>query len=287
MENQTETTSIGGSNQKMRITASGIQLFNRKNGFNILLDEVEVAPAFWAQAPRQVSIALTNICDLSCAFCYAPKNRASLNAATVIAWIRELDANGCLGIGFGGSEPTLYRKFPALCKWVTEQTQLAVTFTTHAHRIDERLAAQLEGYVHFIRVSMDGVAATYENLRNRPFGTLQKHLRIVRQLAPFGINFIVNSRTFPELDCAIQLAAEFGAREFLLLPEQPVRAGGGIDEATLQALGDWIPAYAGPLQLAIQALAKYQILSTKYCSQKHKNRRKAVYGFDIWLIVIY
>jgi MoaA/NifB/PqqE/SkfB family radical SAM enzyme len=52
-----------------------------------------------------------NKCDLACSYCYAPKNRAALNVANVISWLDELDANGCLGIGLGGGESTLYRHF--------------------------------------------------------------------------------------------------------------------------------------------------------------------------------
>jgi MoaA/NifB/PqqE/SkfB family radical SAM enzyme len=126
-----------------------------------------------------------------------------------------------------------------------------VTFTTHAHKIDERIVADLQGNVHFIRVSMDGVGATYEMLRGRPFSSLRRRLNLVRELAPFGINFVVNALTMPELDAATTLAAEVGASEFLLLPEQPVHGRGGIDDRTLQELHNWVNSYQGTMPLGI------------------------------------
>ena len=42
---------------------------------------------------------------------------------------------------------------------------------------------------------MDGVGATYEKLRGRPFAQLRRRFAIISDLAPFGINYFGNSRT--------------------------------------------------------------------------------------------
>lgn len=236
---------------KVRIGPSGVHIFNRTTGWNVLLDEAPVPPALWAPAPRQVSVALTNACDLACPYCYAPKVPARLDAERVASWLNELDVNGCLGIGFGGGEPTLHRHFAELCQHAAQKTGLAVTFTTHSHHLDDALMAALSGSVHFVRVSMDGIGATYEALRGRPFESLRRRLDMLHQLAPFGINFVVNARTLPDLDAATVLAGEVGAAEFLLLPEQPVRGRGGIDDHTIQELHRWVASYRGTVPLTI------------------------------------
>lgn len=236
---------------KMRAGPSGIHLFNRVTGLNILLDEIRVPSSWWATAPRQIAVALTNACDLACPYCYASKKRAALDVERVTDWLAELDAHGCLGVGFGGGEPTLYRRLPELCRYAANETELAVTFTTHAHHLTPTLVAALAGNVHFVRVSMDGVGPTYETLRGRPFVALLHRLEAIKRLAPFGLNFVVNARTLPDLDSAIRLAAEVGAAEFLLLPEQPVRGHSGIDDRTRQALHQWVSRYRGPVPLAV------------------------------------
>lgn len=236
---------------KIRVSPSGVHVFDRTTGLNILLDEVQPLPDLWSAAPRHVSIALTNACDLSCPYCYAPKFPARLPVEHVVRWLDELDTNGCLGIGFGGGEPTLHQGLVELCRYTTMRTGLAVTLTTHAHWLDDRLLNALKGNVHFMRVSMDGVGTTYESLRGRSFAALRLRLEALRAIVPFGINYVVNARTLPDLDVAIIVAAQVGAAEFLLLPEQPVHGSGGVDHRTIQSFHRWVSAYRGPVPLAV------------------------------------
>lgn len=236
---------------KFRRTAAGLHLFDRRTGINVLVEESDAEPGRWAVAPRQISVALTNACDLRCSYCYAPKMSSRLGGHQLLSWLVDLDRTGCLGVGFGGGEPTLLRELPALCRRVASETKLAVTFTSHGHHLDADLCAQLEGAVHFVRISMDGVGATYERLRKRSFPALLERLADVAKIAPFGINYVVNSETIADLDSAARIAAEAGARELLLLPEQPTIGRPGIDAATSTILREWVIAYRGPLVLSV------------------------------------
>lgn len=236
---------------KIRLGPSGIHLFNRISGWNLLLDECVPPEATWASTPRHVSIALTNVCDLACSFCFAPKSRAKLSFDRVTAWLDELDRNGTIGVGFGGGEPTLHPQFVELCAYASCNTGLAVTFTTHGHHVTDELLTSLKGNVHFIRVSMDGIQSTYERLRGRPFDSLLHRLSSIREVAAFGINYVVNSDTLPDIDAAATLAEEYGASEFLLLPEQAVNGRVGVSEKARQALREWVRRYSGTLRLAV------------------------------------
>jgi len=51
---------------KARAGPDGVHIFNRMTGANILIDEISVPIAGWSSAPRQISVALTNACDLKC-----------------------------------------------------------------------------------------------------------------------------------------------------------------------------------------------------------------------------
>ena len=236
---------------KLRCGPAGLHLFNRSSGLNVLMDEISVPAALHSSAPRQVSIALTNRCDLACPHCYAPKSRDELRFDTVMRWLGELDANGTLGIGFGGGEPTLYPEFVRICQYATHETQLSVSFTTHGHHIDRKLAEQLRGSVNFIRVSMDGVGETYESIRRRSFSNLLLCLENVRYISHFGINVVVNERTIPELDDVAGAAADAGACELLLLPQMAMRRVESISLNSLLGLRRWVDAYQGCLKLCI------------------------------------
>ena len=253
----------GSQGWKLRHGAGGAHLFHRMSGLNILLDELKVPQSAWSLAPRQISIALTNACDLSCGHCYAPKTRASLHIEDLTTWLVELDRNGSLGVGFGGGEPMLFPHFADVCRFATLNTQLAITFTTHGHHVDEHLARDLAGNVHFIRVSMDGVGPTYERVRGRSFSDFLDRLRTIRGISKFGINFVVTAQTFPDLDAAVAIAADGGASEFLLLPERPTSTSLGIDQSTAAALRSWVLGYRGPLPLLISEAAAEGI---SYCT---------------------
>lgn len=236
---------------KLRGGAAGLHLFNRTTGLNVLIDETPLPASLHSRAPRQVSIALTNRCDLACPHCYAPKSRDELPFNVVTRWLAEVDSHGALGVGFGGGEPTLYPEFERLCQHVARETRLSVSFTTHGHHIDDVLAEGLRGSVNFVRVSMDGVGATYESIRRRSFSALVARLKHVRSISRFGLNIVINERTLPDLDEAAIIAADAGACELLLLPQVPVRGVPAIPPDTLQGLRRWVDSYRGPLKLCI------------------------------------
>lgn len=236
---------------KLRGGPAGLHVFNRTTGVNILVDEIPVPARLHSRAPRQVSIALTNRCDLACAHCYAPKSRDTLQFDEVGSWLVELDSNGAIGVGFGGGEPTIYPEFERLCQHAARETRLSVSFTTHGHHINDALAQGLRGSVHFVRVSMDGVGTTYESIRRRSFRELLARLEHVRFISSFGVNVVVNERTLSELDDVAVIAADAGACELLLLPQMPVRRAPAIDPCTLQGLRRWVESYKGSLRLCI------------------------------------
>lgn len=242
---------------KVRCDAAGVHFFDRRSGLNVLLNEVQIPRERWALAPRHIAVALTNACDLHCPFCYAPKHRASLVPERVLGWLKEADAAGCLGVGFGGGEPTVAPGFTNLCRHVAADTSLAVSLTTHGHRIDEEVVDALAGSVHFVRVSVDGVGDTYERLRGRPYSQLVQRLRLVADLAPFGLNVVVNDDTVGDLDAVADLALDVGAAEILLLPEQPTAAGEGpgISDEADAAFRAWVSGYRRNVRISVSEQA--------------------------------
>jgi len=236
---------------KLRCGPAGLHLFCRTTGLNVLIDEIPIPASLHSRAPRQVSIALTNRCDLACAHCYAPKSRDELPFDVVTRWLAELDSHGALGVGFGGGEPTLYPRFVELCQHAARETWLSVTFTTHGHHIDEQMADELRGAVHFIRVSMNGVGHTYEAIRRRSFDDLLARMKVVRTIAPFGVNVVINECTLVDLDEAASIAADTGACELLLLPQMATRRCSRVADDTMAGLRRWVDAYRGNLKLCI------------------------------------
>ena len=83
---------------KLRKELRGLHFYDRITGLHILADEVRIPDAECDEGPEVISIAVTNICDLSCAFCYAPKSRHTLSVREITQWCRELDQLGTLEV---------------------------------------------------------------------------------------------------------------------------------------------------------------------------------------------
>ena len=169
---------------QMRAGPAGVHLFHRATGTNVLIDEVKVPPSMWSATPRTVSVALTNTCDLRCPYCYAPKVPARLDTDLLVSWIDELNSNGCLSVGFGGGEPTLCRDLPfVMCVYHAQHRHGRNRYDARTSPGIDSLVSALKGNVHFVRISMDGVAATYEALRGRSFSHLIESIRTAARLA--------------------------------------------------------------------------------------------------------
>jgi hypothetical protein len=238
---------------KLRKDYLGIYGFDRRTGLNVLMDEVRISEHEWDQGPRHLSIALTNACELSCSFCYAPKTAHALRFDEVTGWCHDADRAGTLAIGFGGGEPTLHPRFAELCSTVHSQTSLGVTMTTHGHRFTTELSAKLTGAVDFIRVSMDGVGEDYEKSRGRSFTAFTERLRIIAGTAAFGINVIVSEELLPRLTPILDFAANQGARQLLLLPKCSLDGRICLSSAALAQLADWMKEHMAQFPLAVSA----------------------------------
>ncbi len=240
---------------KLRKTASGVHIFNRTTGMNCLLDEIIPPKDSWSLAPRHISIALTNLCNLSCEHCYAPKHNAYLDLASIVRWACELDGLGAIGIGFGGGEPTLHPDFIEICKQVHDSTALAVSFTSHGHQLSETMVSQLSPYVHFVRLSMDGCGNTYERIRGRSFQVFQDQLGMISSKIRFGVNFVVNDETVGDLN-KINFLHDLGCEELLILPQHATDKVPSISAKTHKQMTSWVAQYSGSMRLSVAAYAQ-------------------------------
>lgn len=225
---------------KLRKDHLGLYGFDRQSGLNLLVDEVVYPTHEWDKGPRHLSIALTNACELSCSFCYAPKSPHALRFEDVVGWCREADGAGSLAVGFGGGEPTLFPRFAELCSTVHSQTSLGVTMTTHGHRFTAELSKKLTGAVDFIRVSMDGLGEDYEKTRGASFVTFGEKLHIIAETAPFGINVVISEELLPHLSAILDFVASRGARQLLLLPKCSADGVITLSPSALNQLAAWM-----------------------------------------------
>ena len=204
---------------KLRIEQRGLHYYDRVSGYHVLLDEVKPPAETLSKAPSLVSIALTNICDLACSFCYAPKTKDYLPIERVTDWCAQLDELGTFEIAFGGGEPTLYPQLRELCQQVWRNTQLGISITTHGQHLDADLCRTLSGNISTVRVSVDSIEDTYSAIRGRSFSTVKKNIVTALNFFPVAVNTVVNAVTLPRLPELAAVLENLGVRDWLLLPE--------------------------------------------------------------------
>jgi MoaA/NifB/PqqE/SkfB family radical SAM enzyme len=237
---------------KLRIEERGVHCYDRETGVHVLLDEYPLQPEQWHEGPATVSIALTNICDLACSFCYAPKSRETLSAVEVLRWCKELADMGTFEIAFGGGEPTLYRGLPELCQKIWAETDLGISITTHGRHLTEEFITAVRGSVSLIRVSIDAPEPEYSEIRGYPLRFVLDNLKWLNGRIPFGINTVINSMTLMHLDDMALLVRNLGAFDWLLLPE--VSSGTcTLSASEWEMLDDWVARRPTDLSLRISA----------------------------------
>ncbi len=183
------------------------------------MDEVRLPDDQITRSPRTVSIALTNICDLKCHFCYAPKNKQTLSYDHVTNLCKQLDDIGVLEVTFGGGEPTLFPRFDDLLKWVWDNTSLGTSFTTHGHHITEEFVKNIQGKISSVRFSIDGIEPKYSMVRGRKLDNLIDKIKLLEGQIPFGINSVVSNGETDELKKVIELSIALKASNILIIPE--------------------------------------------------------------------
>jgi len=203
----------------VRKESRGLHFYDRITGWHILADEVRIPVENRDEGPEVISIAVTNVCDLSCAFCYAPKSRHMLSVQEIVRWCRELDQLGTLEVAFGGGEPTLFPGLAEACRTIWTETKLGISITTHGHHLNEQLWENLKGFVSIVRVSIDAPEPLYSSIRGRPLAPAIKNIRQMEGLVPIGINTVVNTQTLGNLDELAVVVRDLGAVDWLLLPE--------------------------------------------------------------------
>ena len=256
---------------KVRYECQGVHLYDRVSGTHILFDEVQVPARKMHIAPRVVSIALTNECDLNCDFCYAPKFLASLKPEYVFELCQAMDTLGVLEVAFGGGEPTLYPCLSKLCKDIWNSTDLGISITTNGQHLTEKLIDNLDGNISIIRFSIDAMEPLYSKLRMRSISNVVQRVKYLQDKLPFGINTVINSSTIDHLDGVLDFAINHGARSILLLPQ--VRNGEFVlEKNSWLKLESWSNDNWRQIPLEITALARQYLSCHFLFNQEYEPR---------------
>lgn len=198
----------------VRNDLDGVLLFDKKTGLNVLLDENK--PPKVDLAPRHVSIALTENCNLMCNQCYINHSSRSLNYEDVISWTDALYENGCLSIGLGGGEPTLWYKCLDIVSYINT-TQMAVTLTTNGSASVD-FYCKLLHKASVVRFSLDGLNDVYESRRKQNYNDIIKKIIFLKDEGRIGLNYLLTDESVFQLREFEDVVSLVHPSEILLIP---------------------------------------------------------------------
>ena len=193
-------------NWRLHPLDGALLLFDRDTGINVLLEGEETAP-LQRVAPRTLLVAVTNICNLTCHFCYRNlKSPSDWDYDSLMTFCRAADDWGVLEMAFGGGEPTLFPRWRDFIHELHDTTRLCVNFTTNGMKLTDRFLRDIDGKYGNIRLSLYD-DNDYEN-------TIR---RLVAAEARFGVNWLITPDELPLIEAKFGRLFELGVRDFLLL----------------------------------------------------------------------
>jgi len=186
-----------------------------------------------AYLPLNVSLQLTNACNLHCSFCYAGSGRAypgELKAEHWIKVIERLATAGVAAITLTGGEPTAVSGFPRVLAAASALVESVDIFTNGLSFSDEAVAFTAALGNVSAQVSVDGAQAGHDALRGRR-GSYQAALSTIRRLSQAGVRVVVAMTISPanhsDLDEVLQAVADAGAAGFRAGAVMPIDRGAG------------------------------------------------------------
>lgn len=181
-------------------------LFERDTGLNVKLEGDEAAH-LERVAPRTLLIAVTNVCNLQCHFCYRNlKSSSEWTYASLLEFCQQASAWGVLEVAFGGGEPMLFPEWERFIHELHATTRLAVNFTTNGMKLTDDFLQSIAGKYGNIRLSL------YETNHYE-----QTIALLVCNQARFGVNWLITPQDLPALEMKFLHLLGLGVRDFLLL----------------------------------------------------------------------
>jgi sporulation killing factor system radical SAM maturase len=184
-----------------------------------------------AYLPLNISLQLTNACNLHCSFCYAGSGRAypgELKADEWVKVIERLATASVAAITLTGGEPTAVPGFPRILSAASALVESVDVFTNGLSFSDEAVAFTAALGNVSCQVSIDGAAESHDALRGRA-GSYRAALSTIRRLSQADVRVVVAMTVSPtnhaEVATVLREVAEAGARGFRAGAVMPIARG--------------------------------------------------------------
>jgi len=171
-----------------------------------------------AMAPLNVTIQITNCCNLNCIHCHNDKtrNKITLDFETIKDLVGQLAEMRAFNINLSGGEPTLVPGIEKIVKCVSD-AGLNCTMSTNATLMTDELALKLAAAgLRQVNISLDSFEARSHNAirgTENAFQLMRDHLGFFKK-QDIGYTFVTTlfRQTLDDYSKTIDLAYELGAQ---------------------------------------------------------------------------
>ncbi|NTX04591.1 radical SAM protein [Myxococcus sp. CA040A] len=180
--------------------------FHRITGTNLRVDGPRTRH-LRRRAPRLVLFGITNACNLACTFCSREREaKSEWTVDSAFDVLSGLARAGTLEVSFGGGEPLAFRGFDELVRRLSNETPLAIHFTTNGMLLSDERLARLAPHLGEVRVSL------YDD--NDWEACVE---RLARAGQTFGVNILATPERLPTLPAQLRTLHALGCRDAALL----------------------------------------------------------------------
>lgn len=189
-------------------------------------------------SPTEVTVELTNACNLRCEYCYAGSGERYPDELSTSEWkqvLQQLSTLRVFGVFFGGGEPMIHPDFFELVQFA-QDAGLDTWVSTNGTLIDQRAARKLASSgLKPVQVSVDGASdGTHNSIRGQPWAfrrTVEGMENLRKEGVPFQVSMTVTQRNIDEIEDLVALVAPLGANAVFLSSARPsVSAGTKQDD---------------------------------------------------------
>ncbi len=171
-----------------------------------------------------VTVNVTNRCNLRCTHCYNAPDREELGALELtegLQGIRPALADGASLILLGGEPLLAPDRLEVIVRGTRDLFDVPPMLSTNGTLVDEPMARRLAGLDVDVQVSLDGPdAATHDPIRGE--GTFDRALRGVRLLGEAGLgvtlSMVYDRDNLDRMEAYLDLALALDAREVRFIP---------------------------------------------------------------------
>lgn len=172
----------------------------------------------YTSAPINVTLKLTNACNLNCLHCHSQSGESKVNMSKEMALriIDQLREQKVFGINISGGEPLLYPHFFEIVEYMNK-AGIRVTVSTNAVLVTEEIAEKMaEHRIKGVQISLDGCnEEIHDRIRNVK-GCYKKTLEGIELLKKYNIPVmlvtVISNQTLEEYSDIIDFAYKIGAK---------------------------------------------------------------------------